>query len=291
MRDHRAVAGGPTVLRMILARQLQDLREKAGLSYDQAAEAIYSSPWTVRRVERAEGGLKPLTVKGLLTAYGVTDPAEIDSFLTLARQASKPGWWHSYDDVLPSWFSTAIGLEESASLIRAYEPQVIPGLLQTGDYARAITAASFPRAAPEATDRRVALRLARQELLTRPDAPRYWVVLDETVLRRLVGGPDVMRDQYEHLVRMAELPNVTIQVIPFAAGWHPALYGMFNIFRFADQRLPEIVYSENLTGASYLDKPSETTRYVEALDQMCAQAASADRTTVILRDILKGTRS
>jgi hypothetical protein len=274
---------------MILARQLQDLREKAGLSYDQAAEAIYSSPWTVRRVERAEGGLKPLTVKGLLTAYGVTDPAEVDSFLTLARQASKPGWWHSYDDVLPSWFSTAIGLEESASLIRAYEPQVIPGLLQTGDYARAITAASFPGAALDAIDRRVALRLARQELLTRPDAPRYWVVLDETVLRRLVGSPDVMRDQYEHLVRMAGLPNVTIQVIPFAVGWHPALYGMFNIFRFPDQQLPDIVYSENLTGASYLDKPSETTRYIEALDQMCAQAASAEHTTTILRDIQRET--
>ena len=138
----------PTVLRMILARQLQALREKAGLSYDQAAEAIYSSAWTVRRMERAEGGLKPLTVKGLLIAYGVTDPGEIDAFLALARQASRPGWWHSYDDVLPSWFRVAIGLEESASMIRAYDPQVIPGLLQTSGYARAITRASFP-AAPD----------------------------------------------------------------------------------------------------------------------------------------------
>src|SRR5579859_6586110 len=148
---------------MILGRQLQALREKAGLSYDQAAEAIYSSQWTVRRMERAEGGLKPLTVKSLLMAYGVTDVREIDAFLALAKDASKPGWWHSYDDVLPSWFKVAVGLEESATLIRAYEPQVVPGLLQTEGYVRAITAASFPAAAQDFTERTVALRLARQQ--------------------------------------------------------------------------------------------------------------------------------
>src|SRR5580700_6164985 len=202
--------GGPTVLRMILGRQLQALREKAGMSYDQAAQAIYSSEWTIRRMERAEGGLKPLTVKSLLQAYGVTDPGEIDAFLALSRNASKPGWWHSYDDVLPPWFRTAVGLEESASLIRAYEPQVVPGLLQTEGYIRAITAASFPGATEEQTQRRLTLRLARQELLTRPGAPGYWVVLDETVLRRPIGGPEVMRDQIAHLIEAAERPNVTI---------------------------------------------------------------------------------
>jgi transcriptional regulator with XRE-family HTH domain len=282
-------ATAPTVLRMILGRQLQELREKAGLSYDQAADAIYSSAWTVRRMERAEGGLKPLTVKSLLQAYGVTDATEIGTFLSLARQASKPGWWHSYDDVLPSWFRIAIGLEESASLIRAYEPQVVPGLLQTGGYAQAITQASFPGAAAEETDRRVAVRLARQELLIRPSAPRYWVVLDETVLRRPVGSPEIMRAQYAHLIKAAGMPNVTIQVIPYSAGWHPALYGMFNIFRFPDQQLPDIVYSEGLTGASYLDKPEETARYTQALDQMCAQAAPPEHTITILRDLIKET--
>src|SRR6266568_4588998 len=173
--------GSPTVLRMILARQLQALREKAGMSYEQAGEAIYSSEWTIRRMERAEGGLKPLTVKSLLMAYGVTDPGEIGAFLALARDATKPGWWHSYDDVLPSWFRIAVGLEESAALIRAYQPQVVPGLLQTEGYIRAITAASFPAASGEFTERAVALRLARQHLLTRPEPPQYWVVLDETV--------------------------------------------------------------------------------------------------------------
>lgn len=281
--------GGPTVLRMILGRQLQALREKAGLSYEQAAEAIYSSPYTVRRMERAEGGLKPLTVKSLLMAYGITDVREIDTFLGLARDASKPGWWHSYDDVLPSWFKIAVGLEESASLIRAYEPQVVPGLLQTSDYVRAITMASFPGAAAEETERRVALRLARQELLRRPAPPEYWVVLDETALRRPVGGRDVMRGQLAALIETAGPGNITIQVIPFAAGWHPALYGMFWMFRFPDQEMPDIVYSEGLTGAYYLSKPAETAAYTEALDRMCAQAASPEQTITILRDILKET--
>ena len=281
--------GGPTVLRMLLARQLQALREKAGMSYEQAAEAIYSSPWTIRRMERAEGGLKPLTVKSLLQAYGITDPGEIDTFLGLARDASKPGWWHSYDDVLPSWFRTALGLEESASLIRAYEPQVVPGLLQTEGYIRAITVASFPAATEEFTERAVALRLARQRLLSRPEPPGYWVVLDETVLRRPVGGHKVMREQIEHLIEAAQQPKVTVQVIPFAAGWHPALYGMFWIYRFPDDQLPDIVYSEALTGAYYLSKPEESARYTEALDQMCAQAASPEQTVTILRDIMKET--
>ena len=279
----------PTVLRMILARQLQALREKAGLSYEQAAEAIYSSEWTVRRMERAEGGFKPLTVKSLLIAYGITDIREIDAFLALAKDASKPGWWHSYDDILPAWFRTAVGLEEAATLIRAYEPQVIPGLLQTENYIRAITTASSPAATQDQAERAVALRLARQQILNRPEPPSYWVVMGETVLRRPIGGRHVMRDQLTHLIQSAEQPEVTIQVIPFAAGWHPALYGMFWIFRFPGDELPDIVYSEALTGAYYLNKPDETARYTQALDTMCAQAASPEQTITILRDIMKET--
>ncbi len=281
--------GSPTVLRMILARQLQALREKAGLSYEQAAEAIYSSEWTIRRMERAAGGFKPLTVKSLLVAYGVTDVREIDAFLSLARDAGKPGWWRSYSDVLPSWFKAAVGLEESASLIRAYEPQVFPGLLQTEGYIRAITAARLPDAATDLIERTAELRLARQQLLHRPDPPGYWVVLDETVLRRPIGGPQVMRGQVAHLIQAAERPNVTIQVIPFAAGWHPAVDGMFNIFRFTDDQIPDIVYIEALTGAMYLNKPDETARYTQTMDTVCAQAASPEQTVTILRDILKET--
>jgi Domain of unknown function (DUF5753)/Helix-turn-helix domain len=282
-----ALHGSPTVLRMILGRQLQALREKAGFSYIQAAEVIYSSEWTIRRMERAEGGLKPLTVKALLIAYGVTDVREIDSFLSLAREASKPGWWHRYGDALPEWFKVAVGLEESAALIRAYEPQVVPGLLQTAAYARAIAAANYPSETPEETERRVELRLARQQLLNRPTAPDYWVVLEETALRRAVGGTDVMREQVQHLIEAAARPNVTIQVIPFAAGWHPAMYGMFWIYRFPDDSMPDVVYSEALTSATYLNKPEETTQYTEALDRMAAQAATPDQTITTLRQILK----
>jgi hypothetical protein len=277
----------PTVLRMILGRQLQALREQASLTYAEAAKVIYSSEWTVRRMEKAEGGLKPLMVKALLIAYGVTDVREIDTFLSLAREASKPGWWHRYGDALPDWFKVAVGLEESASLIRAYEPQVVPGLLQTEAYIRAVATANFPAETPQESERRVTLRLARQKLLSRPAPPEYWVVLDESAVRRPIGGTDVMRKQLGHLIDCANRPNITIQVLPFAAGWYPALYGMFNMFRFPDDHMPDIVYSEALTSATYLNKPEETTQYTEALDQMAAQAATPDQTITILRQILK----
>jgi transcriptional regulator with XRE-family HTH domain len=275
------------VLRMILGRQLQALREKAGLSYQEAADAIYSSEWTIRRIEAGKGALKPLNIKSLLVTYGVTDVREIDAFLGLARDASRPGWWHTYSDVLPDWFRVAVGLEESASLIRAYEPQVVPGLLQTEGYVRAITAASFPSEQQEDSERRVALRLGRQGLLQRPAPPEYWVVLEETVLRRPIGGPGVMRGQIKCLMEAASRPNITVQVLPFAAGWHPAMYGMYNVFRFPDDAIPDVVYSEGLTSAYYLNKPEETGKYTEALDRMAAQAATPDQSISILRKILK----
>jgi transcriptional regulator with XRE-family HTH domain len=283
--------GSPTVLRMILGRQLQALREKAGLSYDQAAEAIYSSSYTIRRMERAEGGLKPLTVKSLLMAYGITDVREIDAFLALARDASRPGWWHSYNDVLPAWFRTLIGLEEAASLIRGYDPQSIPGLLQTPDYARASVATGFPDATDEETARRVELRLARQHILKRPDPPRLWLVIDETALRRPAAttGPDVMRAQLTALIDAAQRPNVTLQVLPFTAGLHPAMYGPVRLFRFDGHDQPDIVYGESMTSAWYLDKPDETALYTQALDRISAQATPAAATLRALRQIRKET--
>jgi transcriptional regulator with XRE-family HTH domain len=282
-----ALHSSPTVLRMILGRQLQALREKAGLSYQQAADAIYASEWTLRRIEAGKGALKPLNIKSLLVTYGITDVREIDAFLALARDASRPGWWHSYGDALPDWFTVAVGLEESAALIRAYQPQVVPGLLQTEAYVRAITTASFPSEPEEESERRVALRLARQDLLKRPAPPEYWIVLEETVLRRPIGGLDVMRGQVEYLIECTTRPNITLQVLPFSAGWHPAMYGMFNLFRFPDDAIPDVVYSEGLTSAYYLNKPEETSKYTEALDRMAAVAATPDQTISILREILK----
>jgi transcriptional regulator with XRE-family HTH domain len=278
----------PTVLRMILGRQLQALREKAGLSYEQAAEAIYSSQWTIRRMEGAEGGLKPLTLKSLLVAYGITDASEIAAFLDLARDASKPGWWHSYDDVLPAWFGTFIGLEEAATLIRGYDPHSVPGLLQTADYARASVRTGFPDASDEEADRRVALRLARQHILTRPAPPQLWLVIDETALRRPAAttGPDIMRAQIGTLIDTAARPDITMQILPFTAGLHPAMYGPFRIFRF-DTEQPDIVYGETVTSAFYIDKPDQAAAYIQALDRISAQAAPPDRTVKLLRDIRK----
>jgi hypothetical protein len=277
----------PTVLRMILGRQLQALREGTSLSYEEAAEAVYTSAWTIRRMEKGAVPLKPVNVKGLLVRYGVTDVREIDAFIKLAQEANKPGWWHNFTDVLPPWFRVAVGLEEAASLIRAYEPQVVPGLLQTEDYIRAETVASFPDASEEETERRIALRLARQDLLMRPDAPEFWAVLDETVLRRPIGGREVMRAQLAHLIEDTDLPNVTVQVVPFAAGWHPAMGGMFWTYRFPSRELPDIVYGENLTSSFYLNKPEDVAVYVDAMERMCAQAASPEQTVSILRDAMK----
>jgi hypothetical protein len=284
-------AGGPTALRIILGRQLRALREKAGMSYDEAADAIVSTHFTIRRMERAEGGLKPLTVRSLLHAYGVTDPGEVKAFLALCRQASQPGWWHGYDDVLPGWLKTFVGLEEAATLIRGWEPHWVPGLFQTADYARASIRTGFPRAPESEIDQRVELRLARQEILDRPKPPQVWVVVDEAVLRRPVAttGAAVMRAQVDKLIKATERPGVTIQVMPLSAGLHPAMHGVFYLLRFPDGEMPDLVYSEVLASALYLDKPQEVTTYLETLDRISAQAAPAERTARVLRAIRKET--
>ena len=278
-------SASPTVLRIILGRQLQTLREQAGMSFDQAAGAIYASPWTLRRMEKAEVGLKLNYVKSLLLAYGITDAREIDSFLDLAREANKPGWWQSYADVLPGWFRVFPGLEQAACLIRGYEPHCVPGLLQTEGYARALTMAGYPTARTEEIDRRVELRIARQQILTRSDPPALWVVFDEAVLRRPIGGAAVMRAQLDRIIDATVRPNITVQIAPFAVGAHPLMYGMFHLLRFPTAELPDVIYGENLTSAFYLDKPADVTAYSEALDRLCAQAAPADQTASILRRI------
>jgi hypothetical protein len=238
-------------------------------------------------MEKAEVGLKLPYVEKLLITYGITEAEQIGGFLALAREANRPGWWHSFRDVLPDWFSAFVSLEGEAAVIRAYEPHYVPGLLQTPDYARAVLHAGLPHAAAEEIDRLVDLRIERQSLLTRPDAPLLWVVMDETVLRRSIGGREVMRDQVAALVRATELPNVRLQVMPFAAGPHPAMYGPFHIFRFQIQELPDIAYSESLVGGVYFDDRDDVSTFLEALDRMCAQAAPAQSTKAILDGMRK----
>lgn len=277
----------PTVGQVVLGRRLQDLRERAGLKREEAARILRVAPATVRRMEMAEVALKIPYLQLLLKSYGVADD-EADAFVTLAEEANKPGWWQRFHDILPGWFSMYVSLEGAASLIRSYEPHFVPGLLQTEEYARGVMrSGAIGQTNPEDIERYVALRMERQSLLTREDAPRVWVVMDETALLRPVGGPEVMREQIDKLLEAVELPQVTLQIAPFAAGPHPGTYGPFVLFRFAMAELPDMVYSEYLTGAVYLDARTEVATHLEVMDRMAAQAATAHRTKEILRDLRK----
>ncbi|WP_406504714.1 helix-turn-helix domain-containing protein [Streptomyces sp. NBC_00212] len=277
----------PTVGQVVLGRRLQDLRERAGLRREEAAKVLRVAPATVRRMEMAEVSLKIPYVVLLLKAYGIGD-GEAEGFIALAEEANKPGWWQRFHDILPDWFSMYVSLEGAASLIRSYEPHFVPGLLQTEEYARHVMRSGALGATSEADiDRHVALRMERQSLLTREDAPRLWVVMDETVLRRPVGSPQVMRDQIDRLLEASTLPNVTVQLAEFASGHHPGTYGPFVLFRFAVPELPDMVYSEYLTGAVYLDARPEVATHLEVMDRMAAQAATAQRTKEILKDLRK----
>ncbi|MFJ5281081.1 helix-turn-helix domain-containing protein [Streptomyces parvulus] len=281
--------GAPSVLRMILGRQLEELRTRAGLSFEQAAESIGVSHSTIRRMEAAKvARLRLPDVEKLLQFYGVRDQQEIDTFLKSAREANKRGWWHTYRDVMPDWFAAYLSLEQAALHIRAYEPEFVHGLLQTPAYARALLSAGNPHASSDATERRVALRMRRQEILTRPAPPRLWVVMDETVLRWPVGGSKVMREQVDHLIEVGRLPNVTLQIMPFAGGPHPAMRaGAFHVFRFRAPELPDIVYLSGLVGAVYLDKGDDVVVYREALDRLGAQAVPARSTEELLGALRK----
>ncbi|MEU3735648.1 MULTISPECIES: helix-turn-helix transcriptional regulator [unclassified Streptomyces] len=277
----------PTVGQVVLGRRLQDLRERAGLKREEAARILRVAPATVRRMEMAEVALKIPYLQLLLKSYGVADD-EADAFVTLAEEANKPGWWQRFHDILPGWFSMYVSLEGAASLIRSYEPHFVPGLLQTEEYARGVMrSGAIGQTNPDDIERYVALRMERQSLLTREDAPRVWMVMDETALRRPVGGSDVMREQIDKLLEAVELPHVTLQIAPFAAGPHPGTYGPFVLFRFAMAELPDMVYSEYLTGAVYLDARTEVATHLEVMDRMAAQAATAHRTKEILRDLRK----
>ncbi|MEV2191464.1 helix-turn-helix transcriptional regulator [Streptomyces phaeochromogenes] len=281
--------GAPSVLRMILGRQLEELRTRAGLTFEEAATAIGVSHSTIRRMEAAKvARLRLPDAEKLLQVYGVTDQQEIDTFLKSVREANKRGWWHTYRDVLPDWFAAYLSLEQAALQIRAYEPQFVHGLLQTEEYARALLGAGNPHAATEATERRVALRMRRQELLSRPSPPRVWIVMDETVLRWPVGGAEVMRAQIDHLIAVNSLPQVTLQIMPFKNGPHPAMRaGAFHLFRFRARELPDIVYLNGLVGAVYLDKDDDVLVYREALDRLGAQATPARKTEALLGAIRK----
>ncbi|WP_156095016.1 helix-turn-helix domain-containing protein [Nocardia lijiangensis] len=278
---------GPTVLRIALGGQLRKLRESCNITREAAGDAIRGSHAKISRLELGRTGFKERDIRDLLTLYGVTDLAEREQFLVLARQANEPGWWHRYSDLLPTWFSTYLGLEQAANKIRTYEAHLVPGLLQTPEYARAVLALGYDDAD---TDRRVAVRQRRQEILHRTDPPVVWAVIDEAALHRPVGGPQVHREQMEHLIALAGLPNVTLQVLPYSAGEHAAAGSSFSILRFAQPELPDIVYLEHLTSALYLDRRQDLALYLSVMDRLSVQALPPQKSVEKLAEYAAGSR-
>ncbi len=275
------------MLRMLLGAQLRRLREHAGITRDDAGYHIRASGSKISRMELGRVSFKERDVTDLLEFYGVTDVAEREKLVQLTREANATPWYQKFQDVVPDWFHVFVGLEEAAQLIRVYEVQFVPGLLQTEEYARAIIMQGAPGVDADEVERRVALRMGRQKLLTRENPPRYWVIMDEAALRRPMGGRDVHVAQIERLIDLVSEPNITLQVMPFRYGGHAAEGGAFTIMRFPEADLPDIVYMEYLTGALYLDKPDEVERYAAVMERLSVAGTSPDRTREILAAMLK----
>jgi transcriptional regulator with XRE-family HTH domain len=276
-------AGGPTVLRILLGTQLRRLRESRGITAQEAARAIRGSESKISRIELGRTSVREVDIIDLLSLYGITDPAEREELLTLAGQANEPGWWHQYQDVLPSWFQAYIGLEESAESIRSYDSQFIPGLLQTEEYAGAVLA--LGDFSLEEAERLVFLRKERQRRFS-SGGLRLWAIVDEVALRRPVGSPQTMRTQLEYISDVCDQPGFALQVAPDSAGAYAAP-GSFSILRFAVPDLPDVVYIEQLTSAMYLDKPVDVERYAAAMDRLSAIGAPPEQTKEIIRALLE----
>jgi len=281
-------AGGPTVLRILLGAQLRRLREGQRITLEEAGKRIRASHSKISRLETGRVGFKDRDITDLLTLYGVTDEEERETLRSLARRANAPGWWHDYSDVLPNWFEAYVGLEEVAIQIRAYEVQFVPGLMQTEDYARAVTLLGHDTEPARDIERRVRLRMARQSVLDREDPPNVWAVIDEAVLRRPAGSPEIMHGQLKHLAELGRRPNVTIQVIPFQVGGHAAAGGPFSILRFAEPDLPDVVYLEQLTSALYLDRPETVDSYLRVMERICMEAATPADSAEIIAGLIAG---
>ncbi len=281
-------AGAPAARQRALGNQLRRLRESRGFTAGQAADAIRGSHSKVSRMEKGQVGLNERDLGDLLTLYGVTSAQERAALLDLAREAATPGWWQAYAAVLPVWLGPYLGLEAAASVICCYEVQFVPGLLQTPGYARALIRRGAAASEQEIT-RRAELRTHRQEILHGPHPPQLRAVVDEGALRRPVGSRDVARAQLQHLIEMTGHPAVTLQILPFSTGTHPAMGGPFTVLRFAELDLDDVVYIEQLTSALYLDKPADIDYYYQVMEQLCLEAEPASNTVQILAGILAQT--
>jgi hypothetical protein len=278
--------GDPTVLKILLGAQLRRLRELAGVSRDDAGYHIRASGSKISRLELGRVSFKERDVADLLDYYNVGGDQK-DQLLQLTHEANATPWWQKYREVVPDWFQVYVGLEEAAALIRIYEVQFVPGLLQTEDYARAVVVQGQPSLSPEETDQRVAVRLGRQKLFSRENPARLWAIVDEAALRRPIGGRDVLAGQINRLIDATAEPNITLQVMPFKHGGHAAEGGAFTIMRFPEADLPDMVYMEYLTGAHYIDKPEDVEVYAAVMERLSVAGTSPEKTRDILGDILK----
>lgn len=278
---------GSVVRRMLLGSQLRRLREARGITREAAGYSIRASESKISRMELGRVSFKTRDVEDLLTLYGITDEAERTQLISLAREANVAGWWHSYSDVLPSWFPTYVGLEGAASLIRAYEVQFVHGLLQTEEYARAVVRRGMKGASEAEVEKRVAVRLERQKYLVSENAPEFHIVLDEAALRRPYGDREVMRGQLQHLIDVSEHPNVRLQIMPFSFGGHSGESGAFTILSFTESDLTDVVYLEQLTSALYLDKAEDVAQYEKALKELQQDSPGPDESRDLLRGLLQ----
>ncbi|HEX6519485.1 MAG TPA: helix-turn-helix transcriptional regulator [Streptosporangiaceae bacterium] len=263
----------PTVKRRRLAAELRARREQARLTIEEVADTLEWSGAKISRIENARVSVLPRDVKFLLRVYGTAEGSgEWDALLTLARESRQRGWWREYGDAVPEGFDTYVGLEADAAMLHIYEPENVPGLLQTEDYARAVMRATMLTATEDAIGRHVAVRMARQERLVGPDAPRLWAVVNEAVIRRSVGGSAVMCAQLAKLLDSGAQPGVTMQVMPFSAGAHAGMDGSFTILSFLEPGDPDVAYVPYYTGALYLEKSQQTTAYTLMFDHLRAAA-------------------
>jgi transcriptional regulator with XRE-family HTH domain len=277
---------GRSSARLVLGARLRGLREAAGVSPEEAGRAIRGSRSKISRLENGRSSFKARDLADLLTCYGIRDVAERTTLLELAGHANADSWWHAYADVVPAWLEQYLDMERAADLIRAYEAQYVPGLLQTADYARALLRSGLPGATNAELKRRAELRLLRQQVLQGANPACLWVVIDEAALRRRVGGEAVMRAQIGRLIEAARLPNIRIQVLPLSAGGHAAGGGSVTVLRFRESELPDVVYLEQMLTAVYLSRPEDTARYRDILNRLATQSGRLDETTATLERLL-----
>jgi len=275
----------PTVRRRRLGQELRRLRELKGMTAEEVAERLLVSQSKISRLENGRRSISQRDVRDLCGVYEVEDHRIVDSLMQMAKDSRQQGWWHSFGDIP---YSVYIGLETDAASLRVYDPQVVPGLLQTRTYAEALISGALPEATPTDIDKRVQVRLRRQERISAADNPlRLWAVLDEATLRREVGNRQVMIEQLEHLIEMSQLPHVTVQLIPFTMGAHPGVSGQYAILEFPDAADSSVVYIEGVTSDLYLEKAQDVQKYSVMYEHLRAQALNADQSRDFISKVAK----